>query len=39
MDGVDSTAVYRLFDGRRKKWDQARHAILVANADVQKLYG
>ena len=28
MDGVDTAYVYRLFDGKRPKWDGAREAIL-----------
>ena len=28
MDGVDTPFVYRLFDGRRPKWDGAREAIM-----------
>lgn len=39
LDGVDSTHMYRLFDGRRKKWDGAKDAILAANAQAKKLYG
>ena len=31
MDEVDTPSVYRLFDGRRKKWDGARDAILRTN--------
>ena len=31
MDGIDTPFVYRLFDGRRPKWDGARDAILRTN--------
>ena len=31
MDGIDTPFVYRLFDGRRRKWDGAREAIMRTN--------
>jgi dimethylaniline monooxygenase (N-oxide forming) len=31
MDGIYSPHIYRLFDGKRKKWDLAKEAILKAN--------
>lgn len=31
VDGVDTPYVYRLFDGRRKKWDGAKEAIYRQN--------
>ncbi|KAF2257729.1 hypothetical protein CC78DRAFT_538321 [Lojkania enalia] len=31
MDGICSPHIYRLFDGKRKKWDGAKEAILKAN--------
>ena len=35
MDGIDTSFVYRLFDGRRKKWDGAREAIMRTNGKDQ----
>jgi dimethylaniline monooxygenase (N-oxide forming) / hypotaurine monooxygenase len=37
MDGVHTPFVYRLFDGRRKKWEGAREQILKANERVKSL--
>ncbi|KAK9433078.1 flavin monooxygenase-like protein [Lipomyces doorenjongii] len=37
MGGVASVHTFRLFDGRRKKWDGAKEAILRANENA-KLY-
>lgn len=37
MDGISTPFVYRLFDGRRKKWEGAREQILKANARVARL--
>ncbi|MCJ1354888.1 MAG: hypothetical protein MMC33_004878 [Icmadophila ericetorum] len=31
MDGIDTPYVYRLFDGRRKKWKGAREAVYQTN--------
>lgn len=31
MDGICSPHIYRLFDGKRKRWDGAKNAILKAN--------
>lgn len=36
MTGVDSPHSWRLFDGRRKKWDGAKEAILQANEKAKK---
>ena len=32
MDGIDTPFAYRLFDGRRPKWDGAKEAILQINS-------
>jgi dimethylaniline monooxygenase (N-oxide forming) len=37
MDGIHTPFVYRLFDGRRKKWEGAREQILKANERVKSL--
>jgi dimethylaniline monooxygenase (N-oxide forming) len=37
MRGVLTPFMYRLFDGRRKKWDGARDAILHSN-ELIKIY-
>ena len=37
MTGVISSHVFRLFDGRRKKWDGARDAIIRANRNAKLL--
>ena len=31
MDGIDTSYIYRLFDGRRQKWEGAREAIYKTN--------
>jgi dimethylaniline monooxygenase (N-oxide forming) len=36
MTGVDSPHSWRLFDGKRKKWDGAKEAILQANENAKK---
>jgi dimethylaniline monooxygenase (N-oxide forming) len=38
MGGIDSPHVYRLFDGRRKRWDGAKEAILANNKDAKEKY-
>ncbi|KAK5713072.1 hypothetical protein LTR15_011433 [Elasticomyces elasticus] len=39
MDGIYSPHAYRLFDseGRRKKWDGAREAIVKVNEDIKRI--
>lgn len=37
MRGVQTPFMYRLFEGRRKKWDRARDAILHSN-EITKIY-
>ncbi|KAK5730031.1 hypothetical protein LTR17_011434 [Elasticomyces elasticus] len=39
MDGIYSPHAYRLFDseGRRKKWDGARKAIVKVNEDIKRI--
>ncbi|PGH04740.1 hypothetical protein AJ80_08470 [Polytolypa hystricis UAMH7299] len=39
MTGVDSPHVYRLFDGRRKRWPGAHQAIIGVNREVKERYG
>ena len=36
MTGPNSPYVYRLFEGRRKKWDGAREAIVRLNEDAKR---
>jgi dimethylaniline monooxygenase (N-oxide forming) len=36
MRGVMTPYMYRVFDGRRRKWEGARDAIVAANEDAKK---
>lgn len=37
MGGVDTPFGLRLFDGKRKRWDDAREAIINVNEEVSRL--
>ena len=37
MGGVETPFALRLFDGKRKKWDEAREAIINVNKEVSTL--
>jgi dimethylaniline monooxygenase (N-oxide forming) len=36
MRGVMTPYMYKMFDGRRKKWDGAKDAIVAANENVKQ---
>jgi dimethylaniline monooxygenase (N-oxide forming) len=35
MDGIYTPSIWRIFDGKRKKWDGAREAIEKVNAELE----
>lgn len=36
MSGVNSPHIWRLYEGRRKRWDGAREALLTVNAEARR---